>query len=237
MIAITSISPTHINEGIQLKAVNSWIDLGLHVISMNCKKECDLLEPLYPMVEFVETTRTMEVTYGKPYVSINAVLDFCKNQKENHFCIINSDIEIKTDKEKIENIKNQMNDSIILVNRVNYDTDYIGKQYKQGIDGFFINRKFLSIYPQTVFCFGICFWDYWIPYMALLSGINVYFIKNNIAYHKNHAVQYSKDSWLKAGRYFLWEHTLYQFNPTQGIGEMSNFVYKYIYENSKQIEI
>ena len=86
MIACTSISPKHANNDIQLVAVNSWLELGLKVYSFNNKKECEYLATLYPNVTFIETHRTLEHHYGKPYVSINAVLDWCKEQKEDSFC-------------------------------------------------------------------------------------------------------------------------------------------------------
>ena len=46
MIACTSISPKHTNNDIQLKAVNSWIELGIKVYSFNNKQECKDLQPL-----------------------------------------------------------------------------------------------------------------------------------------------------------------------------------------------
>lgn len=237
MIACTSISPKHANNDIQLKAVNSWNDLGLKVYSFNCKKECEQLAPLYPNVTFIETNRTMEYHFGKPYVSINAVIDWAKESEFNEFCIINSDIELKTDIDTINRIKSAMAEKILLCNRVNYDTDYKGTQYLQGIDVFFIHKKWMSIFPQTIFCFGQCFWDYWIPFTASKNGIEVQFIKQDIAFHKNHNVQYSEENWNKTGRYFMWNNDLYQFHPTQGIGKMSTFVFNYIYNYSRRKQI
>lgn len=237
MIACTSISPKHANNEIQLKAVNSWIELGLTVYSFNNKKECSELQPLYPNVTFIPTARTMEHHYGKPYVSINAVLDYCRELDEDYFCLINSDIELKTDKETIQRIKDKMPNSIVLANRVNYDTDYNGSQYMAGIDVFFLHKRFIPIYEQSQFCFGQCFWDYWIPYNAAKYNIEVIFVKQNIAFHKNHAAQYSQEHWMKAGQYFIWQNQLYQFHPIQGVGKMSTFVYNYIYNYSKRKEI
>src|SRR6185503_6493270 len=113
-----SISPTHINKDIQAKAIQSWIDLGMEVYSFNCMKEIFILKPLYPNVHFIVTNRTMELTYGKPLVSINSVMDWAKQRDEDHYCIINSDVELKTDKGFIERVKLKMEDAIILDNRI-----------------------------------------------------------------------------------------------------------------------
>lgn len=237
MIAITSISPTHINADIQAKAIQSWIDLGMKVYSINNAYECEILEEKYPNVTFVSTHRTMHQAYGKPLVSISAALDFCKDKEENHFCLINSDIELRTDAGTIERVKKKMETSIVLCNRVDYDKDYSGNKYLLGIDVFFIHRNFLYIYPQSMHCFGMTFWDYEIPFTAAKSGVEVTFLKQNIAYHKVHAFQYTADNWQKSGRYFLWQHGLYQFNDRTEIGKMSKYVFDFIYNYSKRVEI
>lgn len=238
MVCITSISPKHHNNDIQLKAVQSWQSLGLNVVSVNSKSECEYLAPNYPGVRFVETNRTMELTYSKPLIGLNTIMDWCKMQQEDNYCIINSDIELKTDSDTIERIKLQMNDNIVLANRLNYSSDHSqGQLFLAGIDVFFIQKKFMYIYPQSVFALGQCFWDYWIPYTAIHNNIPVKFIKQNIAYHKEHPAQYSSDAWQKIGRYFQWETNLYQFNTTKEVGKMSTYVYNFIYSNSKRVEI
>lgn len=239
MYAITSISPTHTNANIQGVAVQSWVDLGMKVYSFNNKAECNILRPLYPNVIFIETFRTMEAVYQKPLVSINAVLDWAKAQEENNFCLINSDVQLITDKETIERIEVKMFDGIVLDNRIDYDTqpDNSREKYTMGIDVFFIHKRWMPVFPQSMHCFGMTFWDYFIPYVALKHGIEVSFVEQKIAFHKAHKAQYSQDNWKKSGRFFLWQEELYNFNPTNQIGNMSQFVYNYIYTNSKRILI
>lgn len=236
MIFVTSISPSHVNNDQQLKAVESWLQFG-DVYSFNHKSEIQQLKEKVPKVEFVETTRTLEHVYNKPYVMISAVLDWCKSKTYEQYCIINSDIEIKTTKETIEKIKAEMYNSLVLSNRVNHNGDYRGTQYLLGIDAFFIHKRFMSIYNQSMHCFGQCFWDYWIPYTAIKKGIEVKFIKKDIAFHLDHPAQYNEDMWKKSGRYFLWENNLYQFNDRTEIGTMSRFVFNFIYNASQRVEI
>lgn len=234
MIFCTSIAPKHANEGIQLKAVNSWINFGLDVYSFNHPSEIPPLKEVYPDVNFVATYRTNEVNFGKPYVIINAIFDYAKEKNEN-ICLINSDIELKTDKDTIERIEKKMETSIIMANRVDYENDYNGHQYMGGIDAFYIHRKFLDIYPQTSFCLGQCHFDYLIPYWAILNGIETFFIKQNTIYHKKHSAQYSQDNWVKTGQHFMWLTGMYQF--TNQVGKLSTHVYNYIHNASKRIEI
>lgn len=237
MVVCTSISPVHPNN--QLRAVKSWQDLGLIINSFNHPSEISELKQQYNGVNFIATDRTMELTYKKPLVQISAVLDWMKGQTQSHFCIINSDIELKTDNTTIVRIQEEMKTAIVLCNRIDYENEniYEGKQYQYGIDVFFIHKKFVHLYPQSMFCFGQCFWDYEIPYIAAKKGIEVTFLKQTIAFHKKHSFQYNEDEWKKAGRYFLWHNELYQFDDIHGIGKMSTYIYNYIYNYAKRKQI
>lgn len=233
MIFCTSISPKHSNEGIQLQAVNSWLEHG-EVYSFNHPSEIPQLKEVYSNVNFIPTYRTQKEIFGKHYVCINAIFDWAMENKKS-ICLINSDIELRVDKETLQRIEAKMEKSIVMANRVNYDSGYNGHQYQAGIDAFFINYKHLTIYPQTSFCLGQCHFDYFIPYWAIGMGIETFFVKQDIIYHKNHAAQYSQDNWIRTGHHFMWLTNMYQF--TNQIGKMSTFVYNYIYNASQKITI
>ena len=232
MVAITSLSPTHTNKDIQQKAVESWINCGMKVISFNSYVECAILKDKFKNVTFIPTLRTMESAYKKPLVNLSAIFDFCKDVESDTFCIINSDIELQTDSETIKRIEKEMELGIVMANRINYSEKKHGTKYLLGIDVFFIHKKWLSIFPQTMHCLGMTFVDYFIPYIATKAGVQITFIQQDFAYHKEHKAQYSVDDWLKSGRFFLWENSLYQFSDTKGIGEMSKFVYNWIYNQA-----
>lgn len=226
MIAITSISPNHPRNEYQHKAIASWIDLGFDVCSFNGKDEIEQLKDLYPDVVFIETQRTMELTYGKPYVAISAVLDWIKIHHHDYFCIINSDIELRTDAETITRIQSEMDNAIVMANRINYVVDGNNDAINlSGIDVFFIHRKYASMYPQSMFSFGQCFWDYEIPYVAIKNNVPVIFIEQRIAFHKNHKMQYSNKAWMKTLQYFTWHNGLPDTNTAANI-------YHLIYEKS-----
>jgi hypothetical protein len=178
----------------------------------------------------------MEHHFGKPYVSIHAVLDWCKNQNEETFCLINSDIELFESKDLIKQVEGS--ETLYIANRHNYNTDKsISTIYRDGIDAFFIHKKHLNVYPQSIFCFGQCHWDYWIPYRAMVAGIDVKYIDNKIAFHKNHKAQYSQDMWQKTGRYFLWENNLYQFDDRHGIPNMSKYVFNILNTGIERVKL
>lgn len=238
MIAITSIAAHHPNKSIQQQCIKSWINLGFEVYSFNSPSEALIIEKEYP-VKVIRTFNTMEQIYGNPLVPISTVLDWIKLQPTDKFMLINSDIELRTDKKTIGRISNKMEEGILLANRIDYNidsrVDELGKMFEvknlSGIDVFFIHKKFVNLYAPSMFCFGACFWDYEIPYVALLNRVKVTFIDQFFAFHLRHPMQYNTQKWEKQGRYFQWHHDLFEFKT---IPEMSNYIYQYIYKNSNQ---
>ena len=236
IIAATSIAPKHINEGIQLKAINSWLEAGYNVYSFNHPSEIPLLKDIYKGVIFIPTYKTQEKIFGKHYVSINGIFDYCI-ENGHDLILFNSDIELRTDKETLTRIEAKMDNAIVMANRVNYENETQNStvQYILGIDAFFIKHKYLQLYPQTAFCLGQCHFDYYIPYLAAINGIETIFVKQNVIYHKNHNAQYNHDNWVRTGNHFMWLTNMYQF--TNRTDRMSTHVFNYIYNISKKENI
>jgi len=232
MLAITSISPFHINNGIQQKAVNSWKKLGMSCSSFNHSSEITFLKD-YKGVNFVVTEKTMQHVFKKPYVSINAMLGWAKEQNEEHFCLINSDIELDFNKHLLQKIKLELDkDKVVIAHRNDYIKNKKAAQpYVLGIDVFFLNKKHLEIFPPSLFCMGNCHWDYNMPFTALKNDIEVINLQNTFAYHKKHDVQYSAKNWEATGRYFAQEHGI----DCDNIGRLTELVFNFLNLNIKKV--
>lgn len=227
MIAITSVSPTHIYAEAQQEAINSWVNLGFKCYSFNNKSEIVLLQKKYKNIEFIETDRTMDVSFGKPYVSISAMIEWAKTQDDDLFCLINSDIELAPDKALLNRIAKKSESAVVLSNRYDYTKSKKKlTQYLAGIDVFFLNKKHLSIYPPSLFCMGQCFWDYFIPFVALRNDYEVVMMDNKFAIHHLHPAQYSHESWAKTARIFILENNL-NFSEAN-IEQMSDLVFNFL---------
>lgn len=235
MLAITSISPNHINSDIQQRAVNSWSKLGMQCFSFNNPKEVSLLKGYYKNVTFVSTDNTMEHLYGKPYVSISTMISSMLNEEED-ICMINSDIELDYQPQLLKSIERKLSTSVVVLNRNDYDKKKVNTtKYIHGIDAFFIGKDHLQMYPPSSFCMGQCFWDYHIPFVALKNDVEVIALQNNFAFHKKHEAQYSEANWKKTGEYFILEHNL---NFTQNeIGRMNEVVFNYLNLMMKKVTL
>lgn len=226
MIAITSISPGHrLGTEHQQACIKTWFDAGYKVYSLNAADEVEGLKPLYPDVEFIATRRHHKKLMGRPYVIVSAILDFAAETGADHTLILNSDIEIANNPAITDKLKGTSEQGVIYMHRVNYDTDKAtGKMYMEGVDGFFINKKWLDIFPQSQLCLGQCFWDYWLPFAVTKEkGVNLYRLRENYLFHKNHPQQYSHREWEYTGEIFRVENKLFHLRQA---GQVSNSVYK-----------
>ena len=236
MIAITTISPNHKNFESQLRAVKSWIDHGYKVISLNSKEEIKLLSEFSKYVKFIPTNRTNEVLFKRPYVTISAIIDYIKDSGEEHALVVNSDIIIEDKLSFTSEIKRISDQGVIIMNRHDFnDNTDNSKVYEQGFDGFFINKKWLSIFPQSILCLGQCHWDFWIPYICLLSKVTIFRLNEPYLFHKTHQIQYSYEDWKSTSEIFraetaLLDKRMYQLRSPEQISE---YVYKQIRINFK----
>ncbi len=233
MIALTSISPAHSNYESQLTAIKSWQKHGYKVVSLNSKSEIDQLKG-FKGVEFIETQRTNEVLFKKPYTHISAIIDYAKIANHDYFLILNSDVIINDKRSITESITQRSELGVIIFNRYDFDDDIeVCKRYDLGFDGFFINKKWLGIFPQSVLCLGQCFWDYWLPYQAVLNKVPLFRFKEPYLFHKKHPVQYSAEDYLATGRLFEGEVSVLDIKVSthKNVSYMSQYVFERIKNN------
>lgn len=229
MIAITSISPGHMNFSNQQKAVESWIKAGYEVVSLNAPEEIEALK-YFDNVKFVKTERHNKKIFGKPYVIVSAIIDYLKEVKSEHSLIINSDIIIK-DPAYTDKLIELSDTGIVVLNRYDFDNDFENpRMYALGYDAFFINGKYLDSLPQTILCLGQCHWDFWLPYTASINGVQIIRSKEPYIYHQRHNVQYSKENWIRTAEILRSEIGMFKY---KNAGQVTGVVDMHLRKNLK----
>lgn len=231
MIAITSISPKHKMAHAQPNAVDSWIKAGFKVVSINGKAEIETLKKQYPTVEFIECNRTMDGVYKAPYVPISAIIDLAKERQYESIMIINSDIVIKDESKHIQKYVDWCDAGLVIANREDHDGTFANsKRYLYGFDVFMVHSNFYHLIPQSMFCLGQTWWDYWLPYRLIKSGVQVVDVREPIFYHQSHPVQYNGDEWKRMTEHFHWMENISNKRSPQ---HTNNEVYKFIRSHAK----
>ena len=201
MIIVTSLNPSHICKENQSVAIASWNRLG-KCFSLNDSSEIKDLD--YKGIRIIRSHRTISRIIGKPLITINAIIDFAIDKKQDLF-IVNSDI-------IISGLPELRQDGVTLFSRYDY-TDEMndGIKFEAGFDGFYIPYKFLGLFSPSVFSLGAAWHDYWTPFVCIHYNIPLYQAANKHLFHKKHATQYNHDEWLRLGEYFRWEFEIDKF--------------------------
>lgn len=218
MIIVTSLSPKPEHAEKQQAAVKSWQNFGAGY-SLNTREEvCNMGID----IPYIETDKTINGIVGKRLININAMLDFAVSEGDD-LLLINSDIQL-------DSLPLFNNDGITILSRWDYtDSFEDARIFNNGFDVFFIPKQFLTLFPPSIYAMGAAWWDYWIPYRAMLAGVKVYWPQGKHAFHKIHPTQYSQDEWNYIGEYFRWE---FNINKKLMIGQIATNILQHIQLNS-----
>jgi len=175
----------------QQKAIDSWLQLGFNVLSVNTAEEIELLSPQFPGIEFIAAKRDARDKYGKPYIYFDDLLEALSRSQSSICGIINSDIQL-LQPDFYEFIEREAESSFIFGARIDvpsFDAMEQGNWYR-GFDYFFFNKTVISYYPQEEFCIGLPWWDYWAVFIPLVHRIPVKKIIMPFADHVMHTPGY-----------------------------------------------
>lgn len=203
ILLATSLAPGNMEN--QQKAVQSWLQAGFQVLSINSPDEIGRLRRYFPQVSFVPVGRDGSEYFGKPLIYIDDILAVLKETQAEEVGIINSDIHLRMNRGYIEKIRQCMQDSVICLNRMNTeDLDSNSSQlFINGFDAFFFNQKTFNQIPSSRFCLGTAWWDYYFPIVCILHQISLVRFQDPIAFHIKHPLNWNKKQWICNAKYFF----------------------------------
>lgn len=202
----TSIAPKGIDK--QQRAIQSWRVLGFRIASLNTAAEIAELAPQFPGVEFIQVSRDGRSLAGKPYVFLDDVLDYLRQDSGSDIVgIVNSDIILRADSALTEYLVREAEGALVYGSRVDIKAadDTTGALYHRGLDFFFMDREVIERLPRTQFMLGVPWWDYWVPIGFQLNGVRIKRLDSRIAFHVWHPTNYSSEVLFKFAKEFV-EH-------------------------------
>jgi hypothetical protein len=207
MIAVaTSIPPkiarkefgVPINYDYQRLCIQSWIDCGFRVLSVNHPEEIPNLAAKYPGVTFIPTTRTASAWTGRKNPFIADLLLALMDAPEPALGIINSDLLFEPSAVWVEKLPNAVTESMVVMHR--YDTSSLLEGVLRpfyGFDCFFFDKAtaIKALEDAIPFAMGVPWWDYWLPCVALLNGRAITLVGRPTVLHLVHNQGYSWQVW------------------------------------------
>jgi len=198
----TSIIPR--NFELQRAAIDSWLTLGFKVLSLNSAEEAVIVRRNFPDIPVIIVNRTAEATTGKPYVYFDDVLSALSDVESDICGIVNSDIFLLADPGFIDFVSKTVGDGLLFGSRIDIDimADLDGEKFIYGFDFFFFNKSVLKIFPESEFCLGVPWWDYWAPFVPLIKGVPCNELISPVAFHLKHETKWASELYCDYGRKF-----------------------------------
>jgi tetratricopeptide (TPR) repeat protein len=190
-VIATSIPPARMD--LSKKAIQSWIEQGFHIISVNTFSEKEKLAPEFPQVEFMVCNKTACRQFGKDYQYLDTLLDALASSGSSVCGLINSDIILHGEPEVWNQLCYEAKTKFIYGSRVNVSEEYAkqGLFLEPGFDYFFFPSSFLRHLPSTGFVFGQPAWDLFLPAWIFRCDLPIAFCYSPVAKHIIHPVQWS----------------------------------------------
>jgi hypothetical protein len=198
LTAVTSLSllPHHIK--VQERCLQSWVDMGLRIVSGNSRDEIERLSSVYPYVEFVECRQSF--AYSRPTARIFDLMKIASGS----ILMINSDIEIHGSQSVLLDALDSKSNLVGV--RHNYDYGmFETKSELWGVDAFMLHEDQIATFPDLDFAIGHTMWDYWIPYHLQKTNAKLQWIGYPFFFHKSHPIHWDKDA-VSIGQQMIKSH-------------------------------
>jgi hypothetical protein len=247
MKIFTTINPNG-NFDAQNEAMSSWAS-KFNIYSVNTKQEINTIEDLYPYVNFIESENTFDfditkfrtppltaLNIKKRLVKLNAILDSINKTDGKHFCIVNSDIILKSDKLSNLFLDKYLSDGLIISTRYELEGDKITKPFSSGYDVFIFDKKNINMLYNDNYVIGMPWWDYWVPIISL-KNLKLYHIDEKVFLHRTHKTNYNFGYWVRFGEFLYNDIIVNIMNATSDMElyDFCDIIKKHI--EKKQINI
>ena len=191
---------------LQRTAIESWRYFGFTVSSLNDPREVPDVKRQFPGVTVISATRTAEKATGKPLPFVVDLLRNAAAQNKTASVVgfVNADIILRSQTELAQVLVSNAANAAILLPRVDVPdlksaelfSPTGSEKYSIGYDGVFMPPRMIDALPENIFCIGMPFWDYWLPLMLALQGLDVKTIASPVALHVHHETRWDKSIYL-----------------------------------------
>ena len=199
MLLVTSLQTTGYTDQAQCRAVDSWLQAGFTVVSLNRPNDIGCLQSRFPQVTFIAVQRDGE-SHRTPCVYFDDILDYLEGSEadvcgliEPDICLYGYDLAARLASEAANCIVYQ--DKIQVQSLLAFEGNLFSR-----MGCLFFDRRLVRLYPRDNVCLGQPLWDYWAILLPVLNKVPVKRITTPFAYHVIHAEQYDMAALLSYGK-------------------------------------
>jgi tetratricopeptide (TPR) repeat protein len=174
----------------QSLCIQSWLECGFRIVSVNHPSEIAELAPRFPAVEFVATERNAFAITGRKNPFIADLLAALSRGPENLVGIANSDIVFEPTPAWGQ-LRSLVTSGAVVTGQ-RWDTRSLRQgtfaRYIVGFDYFFFGRDAAGalVDEAQAFAMGLPWWDYWLPLSLAFRGQRMLHLERPVAIHLAH---------------------------------------------------
>ena len=181
----------------QKRCVQSWLDAGACVISMNNQAEIALLEDDYKGVLF---TRCKEGDVDNPrnLPTLTDMLELGRSLADSRvFAVVNSDVYFSGSPPMLEALFAAAEGRVIMSNRHECAPTgvEVGLPYLYGYDFIIVDRDYIVPEEMKGFIIGSPWWDYLFLYLLAARDVPLSMLTSPVIVHSTHEQAWNHDRW------------------------------------------
>jgi hypothetical protein len=188
----------------QRLCIQSWIQAGFRIVSLNSPDEVPGLAARHPEVQFVAVERDASVRWGRKTPLLADMLGALQAQAEPIAGIINADICLEPGMDWLGAISPEVGGAIIVANRRDVQAmgTSEGEIHVYGYDLFFFETKAIPPSDNCPFALGMPWWDYWLPLAFKFGGSRSKLLASPLLSHLKHPKNFDDRVWQLTGQEF-----------------------------------
>jgi hypothetical protein len=175
----------------QVTCIQSWIDAGLQVVSLNTPEEINALRSFSQSIAF------REIPKGRERPLITDFFAAAKRYENEIVGIINADCMILPQSGIAKRLCEFLTDDLVVAERVNLDQSSLRLTHmSQGFDAFFFKAGAISrIKQDDHWRIGDVWYDFWLPLAFRAAGFNIKTLPVPALLHLNHDRVWNWSAW------------------------------------------
>lgn len=191
------LSGKEIGFSYQKYCIESWMNNGFKVYSLNTADEIEILKHIYLDVHFVEAPRDGTAVVGRPLVHIADMVTALKDRGYKQCGIVNSDVYMNDAPSFLPFLRKEISNSCVFGHRIDVKElgEIRGGAYTLGYDFFFFEIDQFDTKAFSPFLQGVPWWDYALPLMLGMRGTFLKKLDSPIFFHLIHGQKWQTDSW------------------------------------------
>ncbi|WP_420394548.1 hypothetical protein [Acuticoccus sp.] len=184
-------------DAIQSMCVRSLHDAFGAVAAFNYAEEVAGVPTAAPFARVVDLGPRAGSPFRRPLVDLGVVMRHLAGTGETLFALANSDAYVALDAGEVADVLRVARDGVVVFQR--HETGNLacghGPAYTQGYDVVVFGRPALEAVTLDGLAFGMPWWDYALPVMALSAGLPLYRGRPGAVRHASHDPRWSRELW------------------------------------------